>query len=66
VLTHAGQRSKDNAERHAQAEYELFAERRRALLEAEGERANRQGLEDAARSLPRLRPTSPPPDEPTA
>ncbi|GMW00925.1 MAG: hypothetical protein AMXMBFR84_20620 [Candidatus Hydrogenedentota bacterium] len=36
----------------AEAEYERFAERRRAMLEAEGERARIEALEQAAKRLP--------------
>ena len=52
VLDNAGSLSKAEADEHARAEYERFAARRRALLEAEGARANVAGLEAAARRLP--------------
>jgi hypothetical protein len=44
----------------AEAEYERFAERRRMLLEAEGERAQQQAFEEAAKALPapRQKPAS--------
>src|SRR5208337_4274313 len=48
VLSGAGSISKQDADGHAEAEYERFAARRRALLEAEGERTNLQALEDTA------------------
>jgi hypothetical protein len=52
VLEHKGRISKETADSQAEAEYEQFAKRRRALLEAEGERSNSRLLEDAARALP--------------
>jgi len=52
VLPGKGHVSKADADAKAAAEYERFAERRRALLEAEGERAQQQALEEAARALP--------------
>jgi hypothetical protein len=52
VLAGKGRISKADADAMAEAEYERFAERRRALLEAEGERAQQQALEEAARALP--------------
>lgn len=52
VLEGRGSVSKAQADARAAAEYEVFAERRRALLEAEGERATRQALEAAAKDLP--------------
>lgn len=59
VLGNKGQVKKAVADAHAEAEYERFAERRRALLEAEAERAQAQALEDAAKELPA--PTQEPP-----
>jgi len=53
VLTHAGHVSKDIAEAKAQIEYEAFADQRRALLEAEGQAASDQALEQAAKILPK-------------
>ena len=44
--------SKTTADARAEAEYEEFGARRRALLEAEAEREHLQSLEDAARKLP--------------
>ena len=52
VLGDRGSVSKPTADAHAEAEYEEFAARRRALLEAEAEREQSQSLEDAARKLP--------------
>lgn len=52
VLDHQGQIRKAAADAYAEAEYERFAARRRALLEAEAERAQERALEDAARELP--------------
>lgn len=52
VLAGKGHVSKAAADARAEAGYERFAERRRALLEAEAERAQQQALEDAARDLP--------------
>lgn len=52
VLPNSGFIAKKTADAHAQAEYELFAARRRAYLEAEGERDTRGVLEDAAKKLP--------------
>lgn len=49
VLEDSGSVSKADADNHARAEYEQFAARRRALLEAEGQRSNLAGLVDAAR-----------------
>lgn len=51
VLDSAGSISKAEADEHARGEYEQFAARRRALLEAEGERAAVAALENAARGL---------------
>jgi hypothetical protein len=52
VLGDKGSVSKTTADAHAEAEYEEFAARRRALLEAEAEREQSQPMEDAARKLP--------------
>jgi len=46
VLGHAGQVSKKQADEHALAEYDSFAERRRQFLEAEGARDQIKALED--------------------
>ncbi len=63
VLTDKGHVSKADADQKAAVEYEAFAARRRALLEAEGERAQQQALEDAAKALPE-KPPSPPEAKP--
>ena len=52
VLPDAGKVRKAEADAHAEAEYGRFAARRRALLEAEGERTNLKSLEDAAKARP--------------
>ena len=51
VLGNRGIVSKTDADARAEAEYEEFAARRRALLEAEAERAAHKALEDAGRDL---------------
>jgi len=56
VLDGAGRVSKKQADAHAAGEYEQFAAQRRALLEAEGAESNVRALEDAANSLPKLKP----------
>ncbi len=52
VLDGKGTVSHADAVRKAEAEYEEFAARRRALLEAEAEQAQENSLEDAAMTLP--------------
>ncbi len=52
VLTHGGSLSRAAADTRAHEEYEKFVARRRALLEAEGERANLEALEATLRRLP--------------
>jgi len=52
VLGDKGKVAKDAAHARAEAEYEEFAARRRAMLEAEAERDAHKALEDAARKLP--------------
>ena len=52
VLRDKGKVSKGDAHARAETEYEEFAARRRALLEAEAERAGQKALEDAAKRLP--------------
>jgi hypothetical protein len=52
VLGGKGKVSKSDADVHAETEYEEFAERRRAFMEAEAERALQRSLEDAAKKLP--------------
>jgi hypothetical protein len=56
VLGTKGKVSKADADRRAEAEYEEFAARRRAMLEAEGERDQQKALEDAAKKLPVAKP----------
>jgi hypothetical protein len=51
VLTNAGTVSHEQAVEKAEAEYELFAARRRAWLEAEGQRETVAALEAVAREL---------------
>ncbi len=53
VLEGAGKMTKKQADAYAEAQYEEFAARRRALLEAEGEEFSMRALEDAARALPK-------------
>lgn len=55
VLDGAGRVSKKQADAHAENEYEVFAARRRALLEVEGAEVNVRALEDAAKALPKPR-----------
>ena len=52
VLPNAGRVSKEDADARADAEYEEFAARRRAFLEAEAEGSAIRSLEDKARQLP--------------
>ncbi len=52
VLPNAGKVSRDAADRKAAEEYELFAARRRAALEAAGEAEALRQLEAAAKALP--------------
>jgi hypothetical protein len=54
VLEGAGQISKKQADALAEDQYEQFAARRRALLEAEGAEADVRALEDAVKALPKL------------
>ena len=51
LLDGAGRISHKNAVTYAENEYEAFAARRRALLEAEGERTSIEALEQAAKSI---------------
>ena len=60
VLDGKGGVSHTDAVRQAEAAYEEFAARRRALLEAEAERDQQRALEDAAKALPE--PPKPPPE----
>jgi hypothetical protein len=52
VLENAGSVSREEADGRAAAEYEAFAARRRALLEAEAERESLDDLEKEAKRLP--------------
>jgi len=52
VLGDKGKVRKEAADARAEAEYEEFAARRRAMLEAEGERHTQKALERAAAKLP--------------
>jgi hypothetical protein len=52
VLEDKGRVTKADADARAHAEYEEFASRRRALLEAEAEQMQQKALEDAAKKLP--------------
>ena len=53
VLPDKGRMSRADADTRAEAEYEEFAARRRAMLEAEGERQQQKALENAAKKLPK-------------
>jgi hypothetical protein len=55
VLPNAGRVTREEADRKAAAEYEAYAARRRAALEAEGEADVLRQLEDAAKALPKRR-----------
>ena len=59
ILPGAGRWKRDDADAHAGAEYERFAERRRAALEAEGEVEAMKALEAAAKRLPKGRGKKP-------
>ncbi|MGO9110385.1 MAG: hypothetical protein ACLP9L_14275 [Thermoguttaceae bacterium] len=52
VLPDKGKIKRADADARAEAEYEEFAARRRAMLEAEGQRDRQEALEDAAKKLP--------------
>jgi hypothetical protein len=52
VLPHAGKVTREEADRKAAEEYERFAARRRAALEAVGEAEGLRQLEEAAKALP--------------
>lgn len=53
VLIGKGKISKADADTHAALNYDTFAKRRRELLEAEEEKAQKRALEDAAKDLPK-------------
>jgi hypothetical protein len=52
VLPNAGTISRESADAKAQAEYERFAARRRAFLEAEAEKESVKDLEEIAKPIP--------------
>lgn len=56
VLPGKGRMTKAQADARAEAEYEAFAQRRRALLEAEGERALRQALPEPKKRKGKAKP----------
>ena len=56
VLEGGGHISREAADTHAEQEYQRFAARRRAHLEAESEADSIKQLEDAAKKLPNRRP----------
>jgi hypothetical protein len=53
VLPDKGRISRADADARAEGEYEEFAARRRAMLEAEAEREQQKALEDAVKKLPK-------------
>lgn len=53
VLPHSGAISRKMADQKAHQEYELFAEKRRAFLEAQGEQELSQSIESAMKRFPR-------------
>ena len=59
VLPHAGKVSKEQADKRAHAEYERFAEERRAALEAQGERDGFHLLDQATKRLPKPKKRKP-------
>ena len=63
VLPNAGRVSRDAADRKAAEEYEKFAARRRAQLEAEGAADALRDLEEAAKTPPKKRKASVPKGE---
>jgi hypothetical protein len=65
VLANAGSVSKLEADARAEAQYDQFAARRRALQEAEGERESFKLLEDAAKARPPKKKRPPKSSEPT-
>lgn len=65
VLPNAGSISKVEADARAEAEYEQFSERRRALREAEGEQETFKLLEDAAKARPPKKKRPPRKSEPS-
>lgn len=65
VLGNAGSISKAEANARAEDQYEQFAERRRALREAEGERESFKLLEDVAKARPPKKRRSPRKSDPS-
>ena len=63
VLPNAGIVSKQDAEGHAQAEYEQFEVRRRAYKESIGEVETIKQLEEAAKELTQLKESREPSDK---
>jgi hypothetical protein len=55
ILPDAGRISREDADRHAQTEYESFATRRRELAEKAGEADMLKQLEDDVKKLPKQR-----------
>lgn len=53
VLETTGSLSKNEADSRASEEYEIFAQRRRDFLEAEGVRDTIKAIEDAAKERPK-------------
>ncbi len=62
VLPHAGKVTREEADRKAAEEYERFAVRRRAALEAAGEAEGLRRLEAAAKALPERKKVKTPKD----
>lgn len=58
VLPNAGRVTRADADRKAAEEYDAFSARRRTELEADGERDAMRQLEEAAKSLPEIRPVT--------
>jgi hypothetical protein len=56
LLPGPGRWKREDADAHAEEQYERFATRRREALEAEGEIEALKQLEAAARRLPKRRP----------
>ena len=52
-MKNAGSLSKEKADKRSRDEYEVFAQRRREFLEAEGARNAIKGIEDIAKELPK-------------
>jgi hypothetical protein len=61
VLPDKGGISRADADARAETEYEEFAARRRAMLEAEAEREQQKALEDATKELPKRSKSEGPP-----